>query len=106
MALSNEFLDYLAELSKIKNWEKFPNNDPRIMKLQELAKASSKDTQLDRKQKRVAIFKEGKFVRIFNSAAEAAEALGVRAAYVRMAARGDKITCAGYMVEYIRSEDN
>ena len=41
-ALSSEFHAYLQELEKIKNWEKLPHDDPRIVELQRLSNATVK----------------------------------------------------------------
>ncbi len=104
MALSKELLDHIAELEKIKNWEKLPKDDPRITKLQELSKDSETRKPTPKNGKRVVVFKKGKFVQAFGSAAEAAEALGMKADAVQTIARGERKPPKGFRIEYIESE--
>lgn len=104
MALSNEFLDYMAEISKMKNWEKLPNDDPRIIKLHELAKNSEHVEKKLGNHKKVVVMREGKFVQAYNSAAEAAEALGMTAGSVQKISRGERKPPEGYEIEYIENE--
>ncbi|MPM26340.1 hypothetical protein SDC9_72841 [bioreactor metagenome] len=104
MALSKEFIDYMAEIEKIDNWEKLPNDDPRIIKLQELGKTSGGAEKERKSGKRVAVFREGKFVRAFSSAAETADVLGMKADAVQAIARGERRPPDGFKIEYIESE--
>lgn len=104
MALSNELLAYIDELEKIDKWEKLPKTDPRIVKLQELSKKCETKKPEPRNGKRIVIFKEGKFVQAYNSAAEAAEELGMKPNAVTAMARGSRRCPKGLRIEYIKSE--
>lgn len=104
MALSNEFLNYMSELEKIKNWEKLPKTDPRILKLQELSKQCEHGEKKLGNHKKVVVMREGKFVQAYNSAAEAAEALGMSAMAVQKISRGERKPPEGYEIEYIENE--
>lgn len=104
MALSNEFLNYMSELEKIKNWEKLPKTDPRIVKLQELANNCEKHGPIAGKHKKVVVMHEGKFVNAYNSAVEAAEGIGITAEAVRKIARGERRPPEGLKIEYIEKE--
>lgn len=104
MTLSKELLDHIADLEKIKNWEKLPKDDPRITKLQELAKSSGAKSPEPRNGKKVVVFRGGKFVQAYNSAAEAAEELGMKPNAITAMARGVRRPPEGYRIEYIESE--
>lgn len=106
MPLSKEFLDYMEEISKMKNWEKLPNDDPRIIKLHELAKNSEHGENKLGNHKKVAVMREGKFVQAYNSAANAAEALGMSAVAVQKISRGERKPPEGYEIKYIESEEH
>lgn len=104
MALSKELLAYIGELEKIDKWDKLPKTDPRIMKLQELSKKCETKKPEPRNGKRIIIFKEGKFVQAYNSAAEAAEELGMKPDAITAMARGSRRCPKGLRIEYIKSE--
>lgn len=104
MPLSKELLNHMSELEKIKNWEKLPNDDPRIAKLHEL---SAKTEKVDKKlgnHKLVVVKRNGKFIQAYNSASEAAEALGMSAEAVRKISRGERRPPEGFEIDYIQSE--
>ena len=89
MAFSNEFYDYLEELSKLKNWEQLPKEDIRIVKLQTLAKLSEKDGCPAEYRKRVTVSRNGVFFKAYRTAVEAGNELGMSAEAVRKVARGE-----------------
>lgn len=104
MALSNELLAYIDELGKIDKWEKLPKTDPRIVKLQELSRQCEHGQKKLGNHKKVVVMREGKFVQAYNSAAEAAEALGMSAVSVQKISRGERKPPEGYEIEYIENE--
>lgn len=104
MALSKELLAYIGELEKIDKWDKLPKTDPRIIKLQELAKNLKEEKPQQKNIKKVVVFKEGKFVKVYNNAFEASEGLGMTAHAIRAMARGDRRCPEGLRIEYIKSE--
>ena len=104
MALSKELLEYMNELEKIDKWDKLPKTDPRIVKLQELSKKCEKKSRLPRNGKRVVVSKEGRFDQAYNSAAEAAEELGMKPYAITAMARGSRRCPEGLRIEYIKSE--
>ena len=52
----------------------------------------------------VVVFKEGKFVQAYNSAAEASEELGMKPDAITAMARGSRRCPEGLRIEYIKSE--
>lgn len=104
MALSKELLEYIGELEKIDKWDKLPKTDPRIVKLQELSKQCEQGKKKLGNHKKVVVMREGKFVQAYNSAAEAAEALGMSAGAVQKISRGERKPPEGFRIEYIENE--
>lgn len=103
MPLSNEFYDYLEELSKLKNWEQLPKDDIRIVKLQTLAKLSEKDGCPAEYRKRVTVSRNGVFFKAYRTAVEAGNELGMSAEAVRKVARGERRPLEGWEIRYINS---
>ena len=103
MPLSNEFYDYLEELSKLKNWEQLPKEDIRIVKLQTLAKLSEKDGCPAEYRKRVTVSRNGVFFKAYRTAVAAGNELGMSAEAVRKVARGERRPLEGWEIRYINS---
>ena len=102
MPLSNEFYDYLAEISKIKHWEQLPKEDPRIVKLQTLAKLSEKEGSQAEYRKRVTVSRNGVFYKAYRTAVEAGKELGMTAEAVRKVARGERNPLEGWEIKYLK----
>lgn len=100
-ALSSEFHAYLQELEKIKNWDKLPHDDPRIVELQRLSNATKKNEKVTSTRKKVIVKQKGEFGMIYDSAVEAAEAIGMNPHTLRQVARGDRNQPKGFEIRYV-----
>lgn len=100
-ALSSEFHAYLEELEKIKNWEKLPHDDPRIVELQRLSNATKKNEKVTSTRKKVIVKQKGEFGMIYDSAVDAAEAVKMQPHMLRQVARGERKPPKGFEIKYV-----
>ena len=100
-ALSSEFHAYLQELEKIKNWDKLPHDDPRIVELQRLSNATKKNEKVTSTRKKVIVKQPGEPDRMFDSAADAAEAVKMQPHMLRQVARGERKPPKGLEIKYV-----